>query len=149
MPPYPKNNVCFKFEYISSSLWQSDRLNWMMGQEIRDSVVGFYGFGSIGQAIAKRLQGWEVKKCIYHTRNRKENEADFNAQHVSFEQLLKESDFLVLACPLTTETRHKFNKTAFEQMKTNCVFVNVGRGGKNILKNVINQIIMFIFYKLW
>lgn len=100
-----------------------------MGQEIRDSVIGFLGFGGIGQAIAKRLQCWDVKKIIYHTRNRRENDADFKATHVGFDELLKESDFLVVACPLTPETKLKFNAEAFGKMKSNCVFVNVGRGG--------------------
>jgi len=53
-----------------------------MGQEIRDSVIGFFGFGGISQAIAKRLQCWDVAKIIYHTRTRKENDGDFKAEHV-------------------------------------------------------------------
>ncbi|XP_036329270.1 glyoxylate reductase/hydroxypyruvate reductase-like [Rhagoletis pomonella] len=112
---------------IENSLWRTERIDWMMGQEVRGSVVGFLGFGGIGQAIAKRLQGWEAAKIIYHTRTPREN--PFGAIHVPFEQLLRESDFLVVACPLTAETRGKFNAGAFKQMKTNCVFVNVGRGG--------------------
>lgn len=101
-----------------------------MGQEIRDSVVGFLGFGGIGQAIAKRLQCWDTKKIIYHTRTPKANDKEFQAHHVTFDELLKESDFLVVACPLTPETKGKFNAEAFAKMKPNCVFVNVGRGGK-------------------
>lgn len=101
-----------------------------MGQEIRDSVIGFFGFGGISQAIAKRLQCWEVAKIIYTTRTRKENDVEFGAHHVPFEQLLRESDFLVVAAPLTEETRGKFNAKAFEQMKSNAVFVNVARGGE-------------------
>lgn len=108
----------------------TEQIVWHMGQEIRDSVIGFFGFGGISQAIAKRLQCWEVAKFIYNTRTRKENDVEFGAQHVPFEQLLKESDFLVVAAPLTEETRGKFNAKAFEQMKSNAVFVNVARGGK-------------------
>ncbi|XP_054744183.1 glyoxylate reductase/hydroxypyruvate reductase [Anastrepha obliqua] len=112
---------------IEKSLWRTEQINWMMGQEVRGSVVGFLGFGGIGQTIAKRLQGWEAAKMIYHTRTQREN--PFGAIHVPFEQLLRESDFLIVACPLTAETREKFNAAAFKQMKSNCVFVNVGRGG--------------------
>uniref|UniRef100_A0A034WGL3 Glyoxylate reductase/hydroxypyruvate reductase n=1 Tax=Bactrocera dorsalis TaxID=27457 RepID=A0A034WGL3_BACDO len=112
---------------IENSRWRTERINWLMGQEVRGSVVGFFGFGGIGQAIAKRLQGWEAAKIIYHTRSTHEN--PYGAIHVPFEQLLRESDFLVVTCPLTAETRGKFNADAFKQMKSNCVFVNVGRGG--------------------
>ncbi|KAH8281632.1 hypothetical protein KR054_001852 [Drosophila jambulina] len=114
---------------IERSQWKTEQINWMMGQEIRDSVIGFFGFGGISQAIAKRLQSWDVAKILYHTRTRKENDGDFKAEHVSFETLLKESDFLVVAAPLTNETREKFNAQAFSQMKKSSVFVNVARGG--------------------
>uniref|UniRef100_A0A1I8NPL2 Glyoxylate reductase/hydroxypyruvate reductase n=1 Tax=Stomoxys calcitrans TaxID=35570 RepID=A0A1I8NPL2_STOCA len=114
---------------IESSQWKTERIDWLMGQEIRDSTIGFLGFGGIGQAIAKRLQCWDVRQIIYHTRNRKENDGEFAAKHVTFDELLRESDFLVVACPLTPETKGKFNADAFGKMKNNCVFVNVGRGG--------------------
>nr|XP_016944384.1 glyoxylate reductase/hydroxypyruvate reductase [Drosophila suzukii] len=114
---------------IERSQWKVEQINWMMGQEIRDSVIGFFGFGGISQAIAKRLQCWDVAKIIYHTRTRKENDGDFKAEHVPFETLLRESDFLVVAAPLTNETREKFSAKAFELMKKTSVFVNVARGG--------------------
>jgi len=100
-----------------------------MGYEIRDSVIGFFGFGGISQAIAKRLQSWDVAKILYTTRTRKENDVDFKAEHVPFERLLQESDFLVVAAPLTDQTRGKFNAKAFELMKRSAIFVNVARGG--------------------
>ena len=70
-----------------------------MGQEVRGSVVGFFGFGGIGQAIAKRLQGWEAAKRQDHTRAAHEN--PFDGIHVPFGQLLRESDLIVVTCPLT------------------------------------------------
>lgn len=113
-----------------SSQWVTEQIDWRMGVEIRDSVIGFFGFGGIGQAIAKRLQSWDVAKMLYTTRTRKENDVEFQAEHVPFERLLRESDFLVVAAPLTDETRGKFNAQAFGQMKRNAVFLNVARGGK-------------------
>jgi len=118
----------------------------MMGQEIRDSVIGFFGFGGISQAIAKRLQCWDVAKIIYHTRTRKENDGDFKAEHVPFETLLKESDFLVVAAPLTNETREKFCAKAFELMKKTSVFVNVARGGRFQIIYVCFYFEFYIYY---
>ncbi|XP_002052067.2 glyoxylate reductase/hydroxypyruvate reductase isoform X1 [Drosophila virilis] len=114
---------------IETSQWVTEQIDWRMGVEIRDSVIGFFGFGGIGQAIAKRLQSWDVAKILYTTRTRKENDVQFQAEHVPFERLLRESDFLVVAAPLTDETRGKFNAQAFGQMKRSAVFVNVARGG--------------------
>ncbi|KAH8391781.1 hypothetical protein KR215_003248 [Drosophila sulfurigaster] len=114
---------------IENSQWLTERIDWRMGHEIRDSTVGFFGFGGISQAIAKRLQSWDVAKIIYTTRTRKENDVAFKAEHVPFERLLQESDFLVVAAPLTDQTRGKFNAEAFKLMKPSAIFVNVARGG--------------------
>ncbi|KAH8377244.1 hypothetical protein KR093_004444 [Drosophila rubida] len=114
---------------IEKSQWVTEQIDWLMGQEIRDSTVGFFGFGGISQAIAKRLQSWDVAKIIYTTRTRLANDADYKAEHVPFECLLQESDFLVVAAPLTDQTRGKFDAEAFKLMKRSAIFVNVARGG--------------------
>lgn len=48
---------------------------------------------------------------------------------MSLDELLAQSDFVIVACPLNSETKHLFNKSAFEKMKPTSVFVNVARGG--------------------
>lgn len=52
-----------------------------------------------------------------------------HAEFVSLDNLLRRSDFVVVACPLTSETKDMFNKDAFAKMKPNGVFVNIARGG--------------------
>jgi len=120
---------------IDSSTWENYHLNWMLGQEIREAAVGFYGFGGIGQAIAKRLKGFDIEKILYTTRRRVDSdiEQEFSASKVSFNNLLANSDILFVATPLTNETREVFNSTAFAKMKPNAVLVNVARG------QIINQ----------
>lgn len=54
---------------------------------------------------------------------------EHGAEFVSLDDLLRQSDFVVVTCPLTEETRNMFNKSAFEKMKRSSVFVNVARGG--------------------
>jgi len=115
-----------------SDKWENYHLNWLLGQDIRDSTVGFYGFGGIGQAIAKRLSGFDIDKVLYTTRRRvhKEIEEEFNAKKVDFDTLLAESDFVVIASPLTKDTQGVFNATAFNKMKQTAVLVNIARGSK-------------------
>lgn len=48
---------------------------------------------------------------------------------MTFDELLKESDYVVVAVPLTNETRNMFNDEAFAKMKKSAIFVNVARGG--------------------
>lgn len=102
----------------------------MLGQEIRDAKVGFFGFGNIAQKIADRLEGFEIGRIIYHTRKVSPNEEEYKAKHVTFDQLLEQSDILFIVCPLTAETKEKFNESAFNKMKSNAVLINVGRGRK-------------------
>ncbi|XP_017088981.2 glyoxylate reductase/hydroxypyruvate reductase [Drosophila bipectinata] len=120
---------------IDSNNWETHHRNWMLGQDIQDSTVGFYGFGGIGQAIAKRLSGFEIGRVLYTTRSRvsEDIEKKFNATKVDFDTLLAESDFVVIASPLTPETEGLFNATAFNKMKTTSVLVNIGRG------KIVNQ----------
>uniref|UniRef100_T1GMG2 Glyoxylate reductase/hydroxypyruvate reductase n=1 Tax=Megaselia scalaris TaxID=36166 RepID=T1GMG2_MEGSC len=105
---------------IETSTWETNHIDWMYGQEIRGSVVGFFGFGGIGQAVAERLKPFGVKKMITI------QEGSFQMK-TNLEQVI-ESDFIVVASPLTEQTREIFNEAAFNKMKKNCVFVNVGRG---------------------
>lgn len=53
---------------------------------------------------------------------------DLGAKFVSLDELLAQSDFVIVATPLTNETRGLFNDTTFGKMKKNSVFVNIGRG---------------------
>jgi len=112
---------------IENSEWISNP-RWLLGQDIRGSVVGIVGLGNIGQTIAKRLQGFEVGKIIYSGHKPKPEAAKFNAEFVPFNELLAKSDYVVITAPLTNETKNLFNATAFAQMKPTSVLINVARG---------------------
>lgn len=94
--------------------------------------MGFFGFGGIGQSIAQRLKGFDINQVLYTTRRRvdKEIEKELNAKKVDFDTLLAESDFVVIAAPLTPATEGVFNATAFNKMKRTAVLVNIARGSK-------------------
>lgn len=112
---------------IESSEWER-RQQWLLGQEIRESVVGIVGFGGIGSTIAKRLSGFDVKQFLYCGHNPKPAAEKFNAKFVTFNELVKESDFIFIICPLTDETRKLFNAEVFAKMKVSSVLINVARG---------------------
>jgi len=116
---------------IENSCWENYHLNWMLGQDIRDATVGFYGFGGIGTTIAKRLAGFDIGDVLYTTRNRvsEDIEKQFNARKVSFDELLSQSDIIFITAPLTKETTNAFNATAFAKMKKTAILVNIARGG--------------------
>ncbi|ODM92128.1 Glyoxylate reductase/hydroxypyruvate reductase, partial [Orchesella cincta] len=101
---------------------------YLCGQELTGSTVGIYGMGRIGQAVMKRLKAFDVAKFLYSGRTPKP-ELEKEASFVDFDTLCKNSDFVIVTCSLTPETKEIFNERAFSLMKPNCVFVNTSRGG--------------------
>jgi len=114
--------------HIENGTWTYGN-QWMLGQDISGATVGIVGLGGIGQTIVKRLQPFEVKKFLYTGHKEKEEGKKLGAEFVSFDELLQRSDFIIVACPLTPETKEMFNESAFTKMKKTAVFVNVARGG--------------------
>ncbi|XP_012227776.2 glyoxylate reductase/hydroxypyruvate reductase isoform X1 [Linepithema humile] len=101
---------------------------WLLGQDLRGSTVGIFGLGNIGQAVVKRLTGFEVGRFIYTGHSRKKAGDELGATFVSLDELLQQSDFLVISAPLTNETKGFFNDSVFDKMKKTSIFVNISRG---------------------
>ncbi|KAF4527470.1 hypothetical protein B566_EDAN016280 [Ephemera danica] len=113
---------------IYKNLWTPFRPQWMMGKDIAGSTMGIVGFGAIGQAIARRLQGFEIARFIYCGPRKKIEGDEVGAEFVNFKDLLRQSDFIIVACPLNEDTRHLFNDEAFALMKPTAIFINIARG---------------------
>jgi len=78
---------------IISNQWDFFRPNANLGIELSGKTLGIVGLGRIGIAMAKRCKGAYGMSILYHNRNRNlKIEQELNAQHVSFEELLKHSD---------------------------------------------------------
>ncbi|KAF5293825.1 hypothetical protein FQA39_LY03310 [Lamprigera yunnana] len=113
--------------HIENGTWNFGRL-WMLGQELSGSTVGIVGFGGIGQEIVRKLTVFDVKQFLYCGHKERLEGNVYGAKFVTFDTLLRTSDFVVVACPLSRETYNMFNDEAFATMKKTSVFVNVGRG---------------------
>ncbi|XP_075980053.1 glyoxylate reductase/hydroxypyruvate reductase [Anticarsia gemmatalis] len=109
--------------------WVSWAPMWMTGPGLGGSTVGVVGFGRIGIAVAKRVKAFNTAKILYYNRSEKPEAKEIGAEKVSFDELLQRSDFVICCAPLVPETKEMFNKTAFEKMKNNAIFVNTSRGG--------------------
>jgi lactate dehydrogenase-like 2-hydroxyacid dehydrogenase len=86
----------------------------LLGRDLHGATVGIVGYGRIGQAVARRLEGFGCQ--IIHTRE------------VALEQLLDRSDFVTLHVPLSDETRGLIGEQAFGRMKPTAYLVNTARG---------------------
>jgi len=101
---------------------------FFLGVELQNKVLGIYGMGRIGKAVAKRAASCGLK-IIYHDPIRiVKGSLNFPTQYVSFDELLKESDFISIHAPLAKETYHKFSKTEFKKMKKEAFLINAARG---------------------
>ena len=99
----------------------------MLGQDIYNKTLGIVGMGRIGQAVAKRAAGFDMRIIYYNDVPITQN-LPFAATEVDFNTLLKEADILTLHIPLTDETHHLIGKHELEMMKKSAVLINTSRG---------------------
>ncbi|NLL43760.1 MAG: D-glycerate dehydrogenase [Firmicutes bacterium] len=101
----------------------------LLGVEVYGKTLGIIGAGRIGQAVAKRALGFEMR-TLYHNRSRLPHnvEQELKMEYIDLETLLKESDFVSIHCPLTPETRYLIDRPELELMKPTAVLINTARG---------------------
>lgn len=112
--------------HLKSGGWRGDRA--LLGGELMGSTVGIIGFGRIGQRLATKLKGFEVRILAYDPYLSKEKAPDLGANFVSLETLLKESDIISVHCALTEETRHLIGERELRLLKPTAYLVNTARG---------------------
>jgi glyoxylate reductase len=112
-------------KFVKDGKWKTWAPSLLLGADFVGATLGLVGFGRIGQAVAKRAQGFGLR-VIYHDPSA---EPAYGASPVDFETLLRESDFISLHVPLTDETYHLINAETLAMMKSNAVLVNTSRGG--------------------
>lgn len=101
-----------------------------LGLDVFGQTLGIFGLGKIGRAVAKRARGGFDMTVLYHDAYRLDAEVErqLGVEYVGFDDLLARSDFLSIHAPLTDETRHAIDATAFERMQSHAVLINTGRG---------------------
>jgi glyoxylate reductase len=113
--------------YVHEGKWKTWGPMTLLGVDLKGGTLGLIGYGRIGQAMARRAAGFDMR-VIYYDPSETKPDADVRARRVDFETLLKESDFISIHTPLTSDTRHLINSEAFLKMKSNAVLINTARG---------------------
>ncbi len=111
-------------QYVRDGKWRTWSPQLLLGADFLGATWGIIGFGRIGQAVAKRAQGFDLR-VIYHD---PAAAPAFGAQPVELEDLLRTSDFISVHVPLTPETHHMINAETLSRMKPTAVLVNTARG---------------------
>ncbi|MGE3063252.1 MAG: 2-hydroxyacid dehydrogenase [bacterium] len=111
--------------YVRSGNFKGWRPDEMLGSDMNGKVLGIFGFGRIGQAVARRACGFSMD-VIYCDPEERHSE---KAKRVDFETLLRESDYISLNASLNQSNKHSFTINEFKKMKRNAIIVNTARGG--------------------
>jgi glyoxylate reductase len=103
--------------YVRRGEWRTWEPGLLLGRDLHGATVGIVGFGRIGQAVARRLEGFDCQLLS----------ADIDGE-VPLEELLERSDFVTIHTPLTPETRGLIGDEALRRMKATAYLVNTSRG---------------------
>jgi glyoxylate reductase len=115
--------------YVRDGRWTTWGPLLLLGPDVHGATIGIVGFGRIGQAVARRAQGFGMD-ILYHDRAALPADVTdpLGATFVPLEDLLARSDFVSLHVNLTDETRHLINAETLSWMKPTAVLVNTSRG---------------------
>ena len=115
--------------FLRSSRWKGWGLMQFLGHDVHHKILGICGLGRIGQRVALRARGFEMK--ILYTdavRAAPSIEESLGVQFVEKKVLLARSDFVTLHVPLTPQTTHYISTEELELMKPSSILVNASRG---------------------
>jgi D-3-phosphoglycerate dehydrogenase len=116
-----------KVPYLSTTV-KNGNWDFTVGKPLFRSqgrVLGLFGLGRIGRAVARKATGFNFKIIAYDLYI---SEANEKVELVSFSQLLSNSDFISIHVPLTQETKHSFGEAEFKAMKKDAYLINTARG---------------------
>ena len=121
--------LAFYDKIVRDGNWIDPSERKYQGLSLEGATLGVYGFGRIGQTVAKLAQSFGMK-VLYHDTFRldEEKEKELNVKYVEFDELLANSDVITIHVPGLPVTKGKFNKEAFKKMKNRSYLVNAARG---------------------
>ncbi|GLQ96591.1 2-hydroxyacid dehydrogenase [Dyella mobilis] len=117
--------------WLRAGRWRGGmRFDDWLGVDVHGKTLGILGMGRIGQAVARRASGFDMR-VIYHNRSRLPEavERDCRATWVDKTALLQQADHLVLVLPYGAQSHHAIGAAELDMMKRTAVLVNIARGG--------------------
>jgi len=119
-------NVPQANSHLKSGKWQREE---MIGNELRNKILGIIGLGNVGSEVAKRAQAFEMRVVAHDPFVSKDYAGNLKVDLVSLDQLLREADFISLHVPLTATTKNLIGSKELEKLKTTARIINCARGG--------------------
>ncbi|MFT6277052.1 MAG: glyoxylate reductase [Halioglobus sp.] len=114
--------------YVRQGNWRADNAwspEFFTGKDVGGATLGIIGLGAIGQAVAKRAASFGMRVLGYS----RSSQQVPGVENVSLEDLLRNSDFVSVHLPLTSDTHQLLDADRIASMKSGAVLVNTARGG--------------------
>jgi glyoxylate reductase len=115
-------------EAVKQGRWGAWSPWFMLATDVHHQTLGIVGLGAIGQQVARRARGFDMRVLYTSRRRRPDLEQQLGVEHAPFDRLLRESDFVSLHVPLTPETRNLISGPQLEEMKETAFLINTTRG---------------------
>jgi glyoxylate reductase len=117
-------------EYVKAGKWKTWGPKLLLGVDVYGATLGIVGYGRIGQAMARRARGFDMRVLAYDPYLDPDSpQADPDlVTVVDLETLLAESDFVSIHVPLTEKTHHLIGTAELAQMKPSALLINTARG---------------------
>ncbi len=119
-------NIVWADRFIKSGQWGRKQFE---GNELYGKTMGIIGLGRIGGLFSQRARGFQMRVIAYDPYIADSRFEKLNVEKVSFEQLLRESDFISIHTPRTKETMNMVGDEQIALMKKGVRLVNAARGG--------------------
>lgn len=101
----------------------------LMGLEVHGQTIGIVGLGRIGLHVARRAAGFDMRILYHNRRPRTDLPAALKADYRALDDLLAESDYVMLCLPLTPDSTGLIDRQRLAKMKSTAILVNIARGG--------------------
>ena len=121
------HNLVLKDRLVREGRWAES--THRLGREPRQRVVGTVGLGNIASEAVRLLKAFNIARFLaYDPYASAERASELDVELVSLEELLSASDYILVNCPLTPQTRGLLGGPQFAFMKPDAVVINTARG---------------------
>jgi len=115
-------------DYVRDGRWKTWGLTILLGQDVYGTTLGIIGLGRIGQAVARRARGFNMRVMYFDRERRTQIESELGVEYRELDELLRQSDFVSLHVNLSEDTKGMIDGRAFELMKPTAILINTARG---------------------
>jgi glyoxylate reductase len=116
-------------QFLKDGKWKTWSPMLLTGQDVYGATLGVIGMGRIGEAVARRAKGFNMKVLYYNRTKKIKAEQEYGVQYRELDSMLKESDFVVIMIPYSPQTKNLIAARELSLMKPTAILVNTARGG--------------------